>query len=619
MNATIRIRRDTAANWTAVNPVLASGEPGLETDTRKIKYGDGATAWSSLAYSYTGGGGGGGSGDVSGPGASTDNAMVRWDGTTGELVQNSTATLSDAGLLTATGVTVTNLTVSGTLSLPAGAVTLTMLSSAVQTSLGKADTAVQPASLSSYVTITGAETLTNKTLTSPVLTTPALGTPASGTLTNCTGLPTAGLVNGAVTMVKLNQAGATAGQIIMWNGTAWAPSSAYVDNAGLSTTLEAYVTSTALTSTLSDYVTDTELTNALSAYVLPQLGATSGQVLTWDGTAWAPATPASGGAVAWNDITGKPSTFTPADHNQAASTISDSTSAGRALLTAADVAAQRTALALGGAAVLNVGTSSGTVAAGDHAHSGVYADASHTHAPSALTAGGATSGQVLTWDGTAWAPATPAAGTPADNSIAAAKLAATGQYKIFGRYGTGAGAGQEMSLDAVFTVDGSGVISLTENYATAADVTAATWVRAARTTDSLPRSANTTLAADGVLKIPLAANQKVCFRASVFFVTNGTADFKWGHTSPSGHTAYYLSREGVAGGGSALTGILVDTAPNTSGIAMLGSGAAGHIWFEGTVTNGSTAGDWDFTWAQNTSTVFDTLVLAGSYVEYFIC
>ena len=33
--------------------------------------------------------------------------------------------------------------------------------------------------------------------TSPTLVTPALGTPASGTLTNCTGLPAAGLVNGA--------------------------------------------------------------------------------------------------------------------------------------------------------------------------------------------------------------------------------------------------------------------------------------------------------------------------------------------------------------------------------------------------------------------------------------
>lgn len=46
----IRIRRDTAANWTSVNPVLEIGEPGLETDTRKVKYGDGTSAWTLLPY-----------------------------------------------------------------------------------------------------------------------------------------------------------------------------------------------------------------------------------------------------------------------------------------------------------------------------------------------------------------------------------------------------------------------------------------------------------------------------------------------------------------------------------------------------------------------------------------
>lgn len=47
-------------------------------------------------------------------------------------------------------------------------------------------------------TLAGTETLSNKTLTAPVL-----GTPASGTLTNCDGLPTAGLVDGAVTFAKM--------------------------------------------------------------------------------------------------------------------------------------------------------------------------------------------------------------------------------------------------------------------------------------------------------------------------------------------------------------------------------------------------------------------------------
>lgn len=52
----IQIRRDTAANWTSANTVLAQGELGAETDTSKIKIGDGATAWTSLAYLIDAGG-----------------------------------------------------------------------------------------------------------------------------------------------------------------------------------------------------------------------------------------------------------------------------------------------------------------------------------------------------------------------------------------------------------------------------------------------------------------------------------------------------------------------------------------------------------------------------------
>ncbi len=42
-------------------------------------------------------------GGVVGPGTSTDNAVVRWDGTTGETIQNSTVIITDAGAVT--GVT----------------------------------------------------------------------------------------------------------------------------------------------------------------------------------------------------------------------------------------------------------------------------------------------------------------------------------------------------------------------------------------------------------------------------------------------------------------------------------------------------------------------------------
>ena len=47
---THKFKRDLAASWTAANPVLQSGEPGVETDTLKMKIGDGVTDWNSLDY-----------------------------------------------------------------------------------------------------------------------------------------------------------------------------------------------------------------------------------------------------------------------------------------------------------------------------------------------------------------------------------------------------------------------------------------------------------------------------------------------------------------------------------------------------------------------------------------
>ena len=49
MSYLIQVRRDTAANWSLKNPILVAGEIAFETDTKKVKIGDGTTAWNSLA------------------------------------------------------------------------------------------------------------------------------------------------------------------------------------------------------------------------------------------------------------------------------------------------------------------------------------------------------------------------------------------------------------------------------------------------------------------------------------------------------------------------------------------------------------------------------------------
>lgn len=50
MATQFKFRRDTSLNWNVRNPVLAEGEPGLETDTGKLKIGNGSSTWSQLAY-----------------------------------------------------------------------------------------------------------------------------------------------------------------------------------------------------------------------------------------------------------------------------------------------------------------------------------------------------------------------------------------------------------------------------------------------------------------------------------------------------------------------------------------------------------------------------------------
>ncbi len=50
----IQLKRGTAANWTAANPILLDGQEGYETDTKLRKVGDGVTAWNSLSYTPAG-------------------------------------------------------------------------------------------------------------------------------------------------------------------------------------------------------------------------------------------------------------------------------------------------------------------------------------------------------------------------------------------------------------------------------------------------------------------------------------------------------------------------------------------------------------------------------------
>lgn len=54
LNTRQKQKYDTSINWTSNNPVLLAGEIGIESDTNKMKVGDGTTAWNNLEY-FSGG------------------------------------------------------------------------------------------------------------------------------------------------------------------------------------------------------------------------------------------------------------------------------------------------------------------------------------------------------------------------------------------------------------------------------------------------------------------------------------------------------------------------------------------------------------------------------------
>jgi hypothetical protein len=49
-NTIIQLKNHTQAEWEAENPILEQGEMGIESDTLKMKVGDGSTAWNNLSY-----------------------------------------------------------------------------------------------------------------------------------------------------------------------------------------------------------------------------------------------------------------------------------------------------------------------------------------------------------------------------------------------------------------------------------------------------------------------------------------------------------------------------------------------------------------------------------------
>jgi hypothetical protein len=156
MANSIKIKRSAVAAKVPLTTDLALGELAINTYDGKLymKKDDGTE---SIVTVNTGGAG---SGDVVGPGSSTDNAITRFDGVTGLLIQDSTATLDDSGILSVSGANISGLT---------------------------ASYAVATDGSSNLVSVANTGTGDNVLATSPTLITPALGTPTALVGTNISG------------------------------------------------------------------------------------------------------------------------------------------------------------------------------------------------------------------------------------------------------------------------------------------------------------------------------------------------------------------------------------------------------------------------------------------------
>jgi len=139
---TIRVqmaqRSDTAANWTAANPILLSGELGHESDTDKLKIGDGTSNWNALTYLPI-------------DGTWTGSTIAVAYGGTGQttytdgqlLIGNSTGnTLAKATLTAGTGISITNGSGSITLAIDSGTAIPDLTTTATAGTLPTADGSV---------------------------------------------------------------------------------------------------------------------------------------------------------------------------------------------------------------------------------------------------------------------------------------------------------------------------------------------------------------------------------------------------------------------------------------------------------------------------------------------
>ena len=103
-NIQFQLRRGIASEWTSANPILAAGEVGVETDTNKIKIGNGNSGWTSLSYAI---GGASGASGITGPYVTTFNGLTGTVGLSAGIGINIATSGNTLTLFATTGITFT--------------------------------------------------------------------------------------------------------------------------------------------------------------------------------------------------------------------------------------------------------------------------------------------------------------------------------------------------------------------------------------------------------------------------------------------------------------------------------------------------------------------------------
>ncbi len=282
----------------------------------------------------------------------------------------------------------------------------------------------------------------------------ASGTVTSANITDGT-VTSTDIANGTIAATDLNSMSATNGQVLKFNGTAWAPASDDVGGGSTPTLSNGQIltgngttnAATALSgdATLSggvitisaNAIGSSEITDgSVAAADLNNMSATNGQVLKFNGTTWAPA----------SDDVGSGST--PTLSNGQILTGNGTTN---------------TATALSGDATLSGGVL--TIAANAIGSSEIT-DASVAAAD--LNAMGATNGQVLQYNGTNWTPATVSAGATTLDGLTDATVTTPTSAQVLVHDGAGQFRNRSLSGDA--TISNTGVVAIAADAVGTAEI-----------------------------------------------------------------------------------------------------------------------------------------------------